>query len=265
MMRMYRLLGLVIFLICIGIAFFILQRMGRIEQTTTEITDCARVLFLKGDARVKSPAGSSWEGLKSGYELMEGYQLKTGPDSWVELGLGEGSKNVVRVKENTLVNFSRLGPVELVLLKGEVRTLIERLDEGSKFEIKTPTAVCGARGTGWDTAVSGKEVAVDVYEHKIYFDTLSKEGEVAQRTIIGTGKEGSVSDYSQSPEIRDVAPEKMEDWEAWRDDLDKRMEAGQVGDSMSGKDDSDSAQKPKVWVEKTEEGDFQLMVNEEKE
>jgi hypothetical protein len=93
---------------------------------------------------------------------------------------------------------------------------------GSTFEIKTPTAVCGARGTGWDTGTDGSKVTVDTFEREVYFYPLSGEGEPVEDPIIGAGKSGLLEGPGAPITIGDLAPGKMDDWNAWKEDVSDR-------------------------------------------
>jgi len=87
------------------------------------------------------------EPVKTGDEI----EVKEGGS--VEIRLENG--NSISLKENTIIKVMRLwynpktGSYENVFEAkyGKLKAVIERLDKNSKFQIKTPVAVCGARGT----------------------------------------------------------------------------------------------------------------------
>lgn len=146
--------------------------------------------------------------------LTKDNSLKTGPNSWAEIDI-DGYKSTIRVKEKTLVEFMHFAPVRISLLNGELRSLVEGLDKGTTFEIKTPTAVCGARGTGWDTKTDGKEVMVDTYEEEVYFQSQNKK----IKGMIKSGKRGILKDPAQPIDIKDIPLDKIRDWNKWKDAL----------------------------------------------
>jgi hypothetical protein len=177
----------------------------------------AIILFAEGDVKAKL---GDWKNAEEGMILKEGDELKTGVDSWAEVGFGMGYENVVRVEEMTLIKFIDLSDIKLSLLKGELRSLVEKIEKDSTFEIRTPSAVCGARGTGWDTNTDGTKVVVDVYEDEVYFEPQSA-GAVDPR--IGAGKRGILEDPTKKITIKDVPLEKIKDWNKWKEGLFKRM------------------------------------------
>lgn len=195
------------------------------SSIAAETSGEAVILFMQGDVKVKSVAVMIWEDAAAGMVLSKGVSLKTGPDSWAEIGFGKNYSNAVRIKEVTAVELSELGPIRISLLNGEIRSLVESLSKGSTFEIRTPTAVCGVRGTGLDTATDGKKVTVDTYEEQVFFDRLAPDGTVLGGKIVTAGNRGVLEDPNQSIELQRVPPERMLDWFNWKKRfLQKRME-----------------------------------------
>ncbi|MDB4349557.1 FecR family protein [Omnitrophica bacterium] len=185
-------------------------------------TQEAVILFMQGDVKVKSLENNEWKDADVDMRLYIGDSLKTGTDSWAEVGFGKDFTDVVRVKENTRSELIDLGPVSISLLKGELRALVESLPEGTTFQIRTPTAVCGARGTGWDTNTDGKKVVVDAYEEEVYFYPIPAEDEEVVDPIIKAGKRGVLDDPKEAVTIKDVPIAKMKGWTKWKNDYQKR-------------------------------------------
>jgi len=211
---------LIIFtILTVSIAFFSFNKAFAEEKLAISAEEAA-ILFLEGSVKVKSLKTNRWANAVANMVLSRGDKLKTGTNSWAEIGFGKDFVNIVRVKENTLVELIDLGPIKIGLLKGEVRSLVESLSRDTTFEVRTPTAVCGARGTGWDTNTDGKKVIVDAYEDEVYFYSLSKEG---ADPIIKAGKRGILDDPLKPILIKDLPFERMKDWSKWKDDFSKRM------------------------------------------
>lgn len=200
------------------ISFFVSYQAFSEIRKTKIAADKAVILFMEGDAKIKERDAKEWKAAKGGTILSSGDRLMVEPKSWVELGLGNNYPNIVRVQQMTVVEFTSLKPVEMNLLYGELRILVEKLDKKETFDIKTPVSVCGVRGTGWDTNTDGKMAYVDVFENDIYFSNLSK----ANRTNIEAGKRGIILDPTKPIIIKDVPRGRMLDWEAWKEGLIKR-------------------------------------------
>ncbi len=83
----------------------------------------------------------------------EGDRIETGENGYIEIRLD--NNNAINLKPNTKLSIIRLllnpstkefeNIFEVTI--GSVKARIEGLKGNSKFEVKTPTAVCGARGT----------------------------------------------------------------------------------------------------------------------
>jgi len=176
----------------------------------------AIIIDLNGKVEVKGVKDKKWKAAQPRMPLAKDDSIKTGKDSWIEVGFGEELKGVVRVKEATTVRISELGPVALDLLKGEVRTLIDGLVEGSTFEIRAPNAVCGARGTGWDVATDGTELALDTYENTVFLQPMVDGKASGAETFIEEGKRATLTDPTMPVTINDIPLEKMEEWGEWK-------------------------------------------------
>lgn len=233
----------------------------RKEETITVAVYDAVILFIRGDVQVRLSDINRWIDAVPGMTLSGGDSLKTEIDSWAEIGFREDFENVIKVKEKTHVDFIGLYPVKLGLLKGEIRSLVERLEEGSTFEIETPTAICGARGTGWDTRFDGRMVIADTYENEIYFFKLSEKGIIEEFPIIEAGQRCILKGPDEPIIMEDVPPDRIEDWNRWKDDFAKKT----ISITSNKKKTDNIKKKPKVWVQQLDNGDFQLMISEEEE
>ncbi|NQT06902.1 MAG: FecR domain-containing protein [Candidatus Omnitrophica bacterium] len=192
------------------------------EKRVAVEADKAVILFMEGDVQVKTLKLARWERASEGTILSKGDNLKTGTASWAEIGFGKYNKNVIRIKEQTLLELVELGPIRLGLLKGEVRSLVKKASRTTTFEIKTPTAVCGARGTGWDTNTDGKKVVVDTYEKEVFFNRFDKDGNIIKNAIIKAGKRGIMDDPLKPVRIVKLPASRIKDWGKWKQNFKER-------------------------------------------
>jgi len=117
------------------------------EAPSVEIID------ISGQVEV-SINGREYEVAEEDMFLLAGDKIKTGRNSYVELAFDEEGENVIRIEEESSAIFMLGESEKLEMLDGEIFSTINKLRAGSSFEIKTPTAVCGARGTDWVTLVT---------------------------------------------------------------------------------------------------------------
>jgi hypothetical protein len=122
----------------------------------------AEVLHVAGPASVQSGPQASATALAAGARVNEGAQIDVGEDGFVTLRLADGS--VVRLAAGTQVRLRELrhapapGHAQsgLDLERGRVDATVKPLPSPrSRFEVRTPRAVGGVRGTTFGVAVDG--------------------------------------------------------------------------------------------------------------
>lgn len=112
---------------------------------------------VEGDVTVKAKADGEWENGTEGMAVPEGASVKTGSDGKASLTWGEG--NVVKIYPLSLIKATSVSGADkkasvITLESGRTMSRVAKLDSGASFELKTPTAVAGVRGTGFDTQIT---------------------------------------------------------------------------------------------------------------
>ncbi len=205
----------------------------------------ATILFTEGDVKIGYAASpGEWTDAIADAIVVAGDRLKTGEASWVELEIGKDTNNIVKLDENTTVDIIELVNVKIGLLDGEVRSSVESLAKDSTFEIVTPTAVCGARGTGWDTMREGDRVTVDAYENKVFMNRISEEGDVLEKAIITAGQRAVLEDRAQAIAMKDLPTDRVERWNSWKGNIAERRSAPAAMEKPQEKDKSAGMQAP---------------------
>lgn len=103
-----------------------------------------------------STAGGPGVPLKVGVILTAGATIKTGPESSVDLFMGN-SAGVIRVAESTTLSLDKLAltdtgadtavDIQINLPDGQMYFNVNKLSQASRYEIKVPNGVAGIRGT----------------------------------------------------------------------------------------------------------------------
>src|SRR5690349_3354282 len=106
----------------------------------------AEIMAIHGEAFVL-PSGISRLPAKIGGLISAGDSIETGTASFVDIGFDRNWKNVTRIGEKTSVKITDIYPTSLSLVSGDVLAKLDELPQDSTFEIKTPTAVIGIRGS----------------------------------------------------------------------------------------------------------------------
>jgi len=113
----------------------------------------ATVTRVSGEAMAQKGGASVWNPITQGDVLSGGDTIRTSPASKVRIQFPSGS--IIEVNEMTSLTIRQLaaktakeeGAEEVFLLKGRIKAIVEKLDKKTAFEVKTPTAVAGVRGT----------------------------------------------------------------------------------------------------------------------
>ena len=210
---------------------------NQLEQVTTyespadgadvdeeELAD-VEIITLLGNVQIKDSARAQYRAAVDGQLLKSGATIKTGPGAYAELAFDEHDDNIVRVEENTTAIVVLKENEKIDLLKGEVFTLIRELPQGEAFEIRTPTAVIGARGTEWLTKFTGDSTEVEAYEDKPFIKTIDAVGKVGEEEIlINPGYSTEIKRNERPREFHQLPPRREEHWQEMRQQIRKRAE-----------------------------------------
>jgi hypothetical protein len=115
------------------------------------------------DVFVKSQGGD-WMPAKDGMVILPGDQVKTADSSSVEVMMDGGNTGKVEIKEGSLFRILQAESdpstgdkrTVLDLALGKILVKVESLKGNSKFEVRTPTALTGVRGTIFEVTVKEK-------------------------------------------------------------------------------------------------------------
>lgn len=139
----------------------------------------ATVLYVRGQV-LRGLGQAPGRPVGIGDQLDEGEVLSVGPDSYASLRLHDGSQ--VHVQAGTRVALDRLRQVtesgrsstSLGLQRGRVDTQVTPQRGGSRFDVRTPLAVAGVRGTRFGVTVDdeGTLTLSDVVQGQVAVQAL---------------------------------------------------------------------------------------------
>lgn len=110
-----------------------------------------KIASTSGKVLVKIGDSAEWADAKIGQLLRVKDSINTAEDGKAVLEFPD--KSSVALKSNTKIAIEELvwndaaRKVGINMSAGELRTMLKKFDKPSEFKVKTPTAVCGARGT----------------------------------------------------------------------------------------------------------------------
>ena len=185
-----------------------------------------KVIHVTGTAEYLKATGTDWKDVRVGISLFSGDSIKTYKDSSVEIAFDGRKKKIIDIKPGTYIVL-KLGETEKIeLIDGEVFSLVKKLPRGSRFEIRTPTAICGARGTGWGANANKNRTVVSAYENDSYAKGIRKDGSIVEdNLIVKEGYQTTVKRFDKPSKLMRITDRDFERWNSWKDDLIERISA----------------------------------------
>lgn len=221
------------FLICIPLFGFLLFNFCSLPSK--ELEREAKVVFVKGDVKVQKASQAGWISAKEGMLLTDGDTAKTGKGAAIELSFDNEKKNVVRLEENSTAILRGKMLKQIELSQGRIRSLVKNLRKESSFEIKTPTVIAGARGSGWDVDTSEKVDNVKAFEDEIFVKSYDQQGKMIKEIYVREGWEVAIERFQAPGELIELTDRDRNDWSSWREDLSDRLQPSDINeDNRSG-------------------------------
>lgn len=111
-------------------------------------TETCRITAAKGDVKVFCAEKEEWQDAQVGMAIKKNDCVKTAEASSCDIRLQE---HIFKIKENTDITFKELAinKISMEMQRGEIVAKLEKLPSDANFEIKSPVAVCGVRGTSF--------------------------------------------------------------------------------------------------------------------
>lgn len=189
-----------------------------------ELVREAKVILVKGDVNIQKAGKTEWLKAKEGMILVDGDTAKTGKNSAVEIAFDREKKNLVRLEENStaILRGKMLKRVELP--QGKIRFVVKSLKKDSSFEIKTPTVVAGARGSGGDVIARENEDTVRAQEDELFVQSFDEQGNLIEEISLTEGMEVDIKRFEAPGEIMEITGADRGDWGSWKEDLGGRIE-----------------------------------------
>lgn len=156
----------------------------------------AKVVALTGNITAMAPEGKPVL-LALGAKITEGMQIDTGNNSFLTMALPDQSR--ISLPSNSRIKIAKLRSTrytnsprtEIMLLRGRVESRVTPLEQSKgKFEIHTPHAVAGVRGTHFRVGVNENgTTGTEVLSGRV---AVTKPGRAAAQTL--HAGEGNVTD-----------------------------------------------------------------------
>ncbi|RKY42102.1 MAG: hypothetical protein DRP85_04015 [Candidatus Makaraimicrobium thalassicum] len=183
------------------------------------------VVSYAGDVKVVPAGEIEPVACQPGMLLKEGARIITGEESYVKIAFDRPRSNIVKVKENSEVMIKLEGPDRIELIDGKLFILLRDIKRGETFRVRTPCAVCGARGTGWGVETDGKVADVAVFDGSVFVRSIRKDGSVMEDEYwVERGFERRVEKFERPGRMEKISEARLSAMEK-EFDLDKDREA----------------------------------------
>lgn len=199
-------------------------------------------MVVKGSVNIKSKNGTV-KPAKVSSKVIPGDTLISGPDSRGKVVMSD--RNVINVSSDTtlVIKDYRNDPasgvknVELELIAGKVRNNVEQTYDGdkNKFQVKTPTAVAGVRGTQFFTSFNPTTQMTSIVTLKgsVTLATVNPNGKIIGAPVVIQRGETATSSPGAPPPAPTAVP---------KDDL-KKIDLDSSASTSSKSDSSPSDKK----------------------
>ena len=206
-----------VFILLFSIFLFLLLGKMLLPEKKVVFDQTNKIFVVKGDVKIKKANGeTTWQKVNTSTILEKGDVVETQEGSSVDLVIGSNIEKSVRVAEKSHLEFKSINPTDLNLSKGKIAVSLKKLESKSSFTIKTPTAICGARGTAWSEETDASSTKVCVFESSIYAREIDANGKprFKKHTVSeGTKRVLLKNEPISNPEK--ISEEDLENWRYW--------------------------------------------------
>ncbi|MFC1577338.1 FecR domain-containing protein, partial [Candidatus Omnitrophota bacterium] len=217
-----------------------------LKKKTTKMS--GRITTVRGSVRILKEGKADWRPANPDERLSQGDKIQTDEDGAVDILLDNG--NMLFLQPNTELGFTTLrqdpatGEYENIFESngGKIKAVIGKLGKKSTFRIKSPTAICGVRGTVVYVNIQPGGGTTAYYEGGYGVVTSTLTGETEN---VGSGSNSSVdANGVVSAPAHTTTGERMALNQAWGGSL-------VAGEYSSPSPTGDSGQGPVISVSGT--------------
>ncbi len=158
-------------------------------------------------------SGSEWVAAQKDMALNVDSAIKTGDASYCDIALDKEMKNIISLGPNSDVTLGAAFK-QIKISKGRVFSELKNLPAGSQFEIVTPQAIAGVRGTAWESIV-GPMAQFNVKDHAVYVLGIDPAGNPTKRLDVSQGFSLSVDPSGWLGELAELTKEDLDRMESW--------------------------------------------------
>lgn len=181
-----------------------------------------RTYLVHGDVKIKkADSGSAWQKMDTSTVLEKGDSIETGQNSSADIVIGTDNDKLIKLGQKTKIEVEGVNPTRINMPEGKIIVSVKKIGHGSSFVVKTPTAICGARGTAWSEEADMAKTKISVFENDVFMNKIDINGRIKGRESIA--KEGTERIILRDMPISApglISLEDAQDWLHWSKNID---------------------------------------------
>jgi len=127
----------------------------------------AKIVDFQGKVLVKEGFDIPWKDAKMNMLLEKDAEIKTADSSECIVAFDEELENIMAIKSNSHIKLEDINPAKVFLPQGRVFSLIDDIAKIQDFQVRTPVAIAGVRGTGKSVEHKGNKTTVKCFKGKV--------------------------------------------------------------------------------------------------
>jgi hypothetical protein len=199
--------------------------------TPSLFAQSVKIIDLKGCVTVKQNAQLDWKKAKIDMTLYKDAEVKTEKKSECTIAFDDEISNALTLKEDSHIKLESILPANVYLPQGRVFSLIDDIAKIEDFEIRTPTAIAGVRGTGL-SAVAKKDgcSTFSSFENSVNVQGSDQQGNKTNQKNLPSGFGINVCEGGMLGEFFKLGAGDLREWDGFKGNLEDLR-------GNSGKDD----------------------------
>ena len=170
--------------------FFLFVSVIACMVTIISSLHAAEIIYLEGSVQVQGEQEEGWRNAELGTKVDVGDKIRTARKSIADVALDEAKKNTIRISPKTLVILDSANPGtidRLDLSRGMVYAKVENIQSGLSFEVSTPSAVAGVRGSAYSVYVERDEDEIKAYKDSAFVQAYDADGNLITEVTVPEG------------------------------------------------------------------------------
>ncbi|MBU0467528.1 MAG: FecR family protein [Candidatus Omnitrophica bacterium] len=197
----------------------------------TMIVNAAEVLYLEGRVQMQSSTDIEWTPLAKGMQVEIGDSIRTARNSFVDIALDKAKLNTIRIDPKSLVvlNSENSGTFDrLDLTKGRVVANLEDLKSGMNFEINTPSAIAGVRGSSYSVYVEKDSDEVLAFKDTVFIKAFDFNKNELLELMLPEGFKTFIERFGEPSALIQIATQEFERFDNIMEDVSSSIEGKMV-------------------------------------